>query len=376
MVHGQDEPPFMDDGGFNLRPGVETSISMRKETLDRLGGNYGDCTNNGSEIQVENIYFSKYTQQVCIHSCFQESMIRECGCAYMSYPKRDGVEFCDYKKHTAWGYCYYKLQVAFSSDNLGCFAKCRKPCSVTNYQLSAGYSRWPSATSQDWVFQMLSLQNNYTISSKSGVAKLNIFFKELNYKANSESPSVTSLTVGLCAPGAGPSQPHVTLLCPDWTFLLRPSTLVPYAVMIHSLSPSHLETLFDLLMLSSSLSQVVGLRLPEEVGSALGGRKGRSFPLLLSAVLTPRSPLEPKAMFPILISFLSAFSLVQRPRRFLARESSLWEKGLEKPSSDGALAEGARGGCCASAAVAAERCVAWSREGQFSPSLGLCVRKS
>ncbi|XP_056655236.1 amiloride-sensitive sodium channel subunit alpha isoform X4 [Monodelphis domestica] len=195
MVHGQDEPPFMDDGGFNLRPGVETSISMRKETLDRLGGNYGDCTNNGSEIQVENIYFSKYTQQVCIHSCFQESMIRECGCAYMSYPKRDGVEFCDYKKHTAWGYCYYKLQVAFSSDNLGCFAKCRKPCSVTNYQLSAGYSRWPSATSQDWVFQMLSLQNNYTISSKSGVAKLNIFFKELNYKANSESPSVTMVTL-------------------------------------------------------------------------------------------------------------------------------------------------------------------------------------
>lgn len=29
-VHGQDEPAFMDDGGFNLRPGVETSISMRK----------------------------------------------------------------------------------------------------------------------------------------------------------------------------------------------------------------------------------------------------------------------------------------------------------------------------------------------------------
>lgn len=30
MVHGQGEPAFMDDGGFNLRPGIETSISMRK----------------------------------------------------------------------------------------------------------------------------------------------------------------------------------------------------------------------------------------------------------------------------------------------------------------------------------------------------------
>jgi len=30
MVHDQNEPAFMDDGGFNVRPGIETSISMRK----------------------------------------------------------------------------------------------------------------------------------------------------------------------------------------------------------------------------------------------------------------------------------------------------------------------------------------------------------
>ncbi|KAM6216573.1 epithelial sodium channel subunit alpha [Rhynchocyon petersi] len=197
MVHGQDEPAFMDDGGFNLRPGVETSISMRKEALDRLGGNYGDCTENGSDVPVKNLYSSKYTQQVCIHSCFQESMIKECGCAYIFYPKpQKDVEYCDYRKHHSWGYCYYKLQVAFSLDSLGCFTKCRKPCSVTSYQLSAGYSRWPSVTSQEWVFQMLSRQNNYTINNKrNGVAKLNIFFKELNYKTNSESPAVTMVTL-------------------------------------------------------------------------------------------------------------------------------------------------------------------------------------
>ncbi|XP_037016038.2 amiloride-sensitive sodium channel subunit alpha isoform X2 [Artibeus jamaicensis] len=196
MVHGQGEPAFMDDGGFNLRPGIETSISMRKEALDRLGGNYGDCTENGSDVQVKNLYNSKYTQQVCIRSCFQESMIKECGCAFIFYPRPDNVEYCDYRKHDSWGYCYYKLQDAFSSDRLGCFSKCRKPCSVTSYELSAGYSRWPSVTSQDWIFRMLSLQNNYTIKNKrNGVAKLNIFFKELNYKTNSESPSVTMVTL-------------------------------------------------------------------------------------------------------------------------------------------------------------------------------------
>ncbi|XP_075409495.1 epithelial sodium channel subunit alpha [Tenrec ecaudatus] len=196
MVHGQDEPAFMDDGGFNLRPGVETSISMKKEALDRLGGNYGDCTEDGSDVPVKNIYSSNYTQQVCIHSCFQENMIRECGCAYIFYPKPHSVEYCDYWKHSSWGYCFYKLQVAFSEDSLGCFTKCRQPCSVTSYQLSAGYSRWPSVTSQDWVYRMLSRQNNYTINNKrNGIAKLNIFFKELNYKTNSESPAVTMVTL-------------------------------------------------------------------------------------------------------------------------------------------------------------------------------------
>lgn len=102
--------------------------------------------------------------------------------------------------------------------------------------------------SQDWVFKMLSQQNNYTSTNKrsvlawaphagegpghevgcsgvrgadsmeaalwgpwqltcalpppyrDGVAKLNIFFRELNYKTNSESPSVT---VGPRAAGLG-----------------------------------------------------------------------------------------------------------------------------------------------------------------------------
>nr|XP_058938363.1 amiloride-sensitive sodium channel subunit alpha isoform X2 [Kogia breviceps] len=169
---------------------------LSTEAVKRLGGDYGDCTKNGSDVPVENLYGTKYTQQVCIHSCFQVNMVRECGCAYIFYPPHRGAEFCDYRKHNSWGYCYYKLQDAFSSDRLGCFTKCRKPCSVTTYKLSAGYSRWPSVTSQDWVFQMLSRQNSYTVKNKrDGVAKLNIFFKELNYKTNSESPSVTMVTL-------------------------------------------------------------------------------------------------------------------------------------------------------------------------------------
>uniref|UniRef100_A0A8C3CM21 Epithelial sodium channel subunit alpha n=1 Tax=Cairina moschata TaxID=8855 RepID=A0A8C3CM21_CAIMO len=196
MVHDQNEPAFMDDGGFNVRPGIETSISMRKEMTVRLGGSYSDCTEDGSDVPVQNLYSSRYTEQVCIRSCFQLNMVNRCSCAYYFYPLPAGAEYCDYTKHVAWGYCYYKLLAEFKADVLGCFHKCRKPCKMTEYQLSAGYSRWPSAVSEDWVFYMLSQQNKYNITSKrNGVAKVNIFFEEWNYKTNGESPAYTVVTL-------------------------------------------------------------------------------------------------------------------------------------------------------------------------------------
>uniref|UniRef100_A0A674I8X9 Epithelial sodium channel subunit alpha n=2 Tax=Terrapene triunguis TaxID=2587831 RepID=A0A674I8X9_9SAUR len=196
MVHEQNEPAFMDDGGFNVRPGMETSISMRKETTMRLGGSYSDCTEDGSDVLVQNLYSSRYTEQVCIRSCFQISMVERCGCAYYFYPLPSGAEYCDYTKHIAWGHCYYKLQVEFKSNVLGCFSKCRKPCEVTEYQLSAGHSHWPSTVSEDWVSHMLSRQNKYNITSKrNGVAKVNIFFEEWKYKTNGESPAFTVVTL-------------------------------------------------------------------------------------------------------------------------------------------------------------------------------------
>ncbi|XP_029436262.1 amiloride-sensitive sodium channel subunit alpha [Rhinatrema bivittatum] len=191
MVHGHNEPAFMDDGGFNIQPGVETSIAMRKETIERLGGVYSDCTVDGSDINVKNLFTSKYTQQVCVRSCFQAAMVERCGCAYYFYPLPPGEEYCDNSRHKGWGHCYYRLNNEFSSDELGCFTKCRKPCQVSEYQLTAGYSSWPSEGSKAWVFHMLSRQNHYNLTSKRiDVAKLNIYFEELNYKSTVESPAI------------------------------------------------------------------------------------------------------------------------------------------------------------------------------------------
>ncbi|XP_059816597.1 amiloride-sensitive sodium channel subunit alpha-like [Hypanus sabinus] len=128
MVHSPDTVPFLEDGGFDIQPGLETSISMHKEEVSRLGGQYGDCTWDGSELKVTNLYRGAYTQQACLRSCFQLTMVSRCGCAHYSYPLPPGSEYCDSHRHRGWGHCYFQLYKEYTGDVLGCFQTCRKPC--------------------------------------------------------------------------------------------------------------------------------------------------------------------------------------------------------------------------------------------------------
>ncbi|XP_053306405.1 amiloride-sensitive sodium channel subunit alpha [Spea bombifrons] len=189
LVHGQSETAFMDDRGFNIQPGMETSIGMKMEKVSRLGDVYSDCSEDGSDVDVKILYDGVYTQQVCVRSCFQAQMVKRCRCAYAFYPLPAGEEYCDYNKQKSWGHCYYKLLKEFTSDELKCFQKCRKPCQVSDYKLTAGYSRWPTAVSEDWVFHVLSETNN-NITERNGIAKVNVYFEELNYKTIQESPAI------------------------------------------------------------------------------------------------------------------------------------------------------------------------------------------
>ncbi|CAH2322730.1 amiloride-sensitive sodium channel subunit alpha [Pelobates cultripes] len=192
LVHGQNDTAFMDDRGFNIQPGVETSIAMKKETISRLGDTYSDCTEDGSDVDVKNLYNSSYTQQTCVRSCFQAHMINRCGCAYAFYPLPQGQEYCDYKKYKSWGHCYYKLSNEFASDDLKCFAKCRQPCLCSVMMLQDGYSRWPTAVSEKgWVLHLLSKQQT-NVTERNGVAKVNIYFENLNYKTIQESPNINT----------------------------------------------------------------------------------------------------------------------------------------------------------------------------------------
>ncbi|XP_067167040.1 amiloride-sensitive sodium channel subunit alpha [Apteryx mantelli] len=189
MIHNHNQTPFLEHEGFDIRPGIATTIGIQQDEVNRLGGNYGKCTTNGNDVNVKLLYNNSYTLQACLHSCFQHIMVRKCGCGYYYYPLPPGAEYCNYNKHSAWGHCFYQLYNRLRNHHLNCFDQCPKPCRESLYKVSAGTAKWPSVKSQDWIRQALRHQNGYnSTSNRKDIAKVTIFYQQLNYKSVNEFP--------------------------------------------------------------------------------------------------------------------------------------------------------------------------------------------
>ncbi|KAK4809666.1 hypothetical protein QYF61_002563 [Mycteria americana] len=151
MIHNHNQTPFLEHEGFDIRPGIATIIGIQQDEVNRLGGNYGKCTTNGNDVNVKLLYNNSYTLQACLHSCFQHIMVRKCGCGYYYYPLPPGAEYCNYNKQPAWGHCFYQLYNRLRNHHLNCFDQCPKPC-------------------------------------RKDIAKVTIFYQQLNYQSVNESP--------------------------------------------------------------------------------------------------------------------------------------------------------------------------------------------
>uniref|UniRef100_A0A8C3SWQ3 Sodium channel epithelial 1 subunit delta n=1 Tax=Chelydra serpentina TaxID=8475 RepID=A0A8C3SWQ3_CHESE len=187
MIHNHNQTPFLEHEWFDIRPGIATSIGIRQDEVHRLGGNYGKCTVDGEDVDVKLLYNSSYTLQACLHSCFQDKMVERCGCGYYYYPLPPGAEYCNYNKHPAWGHCFYQLYNRLADHHLSCFAKCPKPCWESWYKMSAGTAKWPSTKSE--VGHRANVDT--PCLEMRDIAKVNIFFQQLNYQSVDESPVYT-----------------------------------------------------------------------------------------------------------------------------------------------------------------------------------------
>ncbi|XP_040314072.1 epithelial sodium channel subunit delta isoform X3 [Herpailurus yagouaroundi] len=213
MIHERDHTPFLEHQGFSIRPGTETTIGIREDEVRRLGSPYSHCTDGVEGVGGQLLYNASYTLQACLVSCFQQLMVETCSCGYYFYPLPAGAQYCSYSRHPAWGHCFYRLYRDLGTHRLPCASRCPRSCRESSYKLSAGTSRWPSSKSahpegweeqwpqrgfcvQDWILAVLgkpgrrssSQSKSPSPSLRSNMAKVNIFYQELNYRTVEETP--------------------------------------------------------------------------------------------------------------------------------------------------------------------------------------------
>ncbi|XP_059981148.1 amiloride-sensitive sodium channel subunit beta isoform X2 [Lagenorhynchus albirostris] len=200
MLHEQMSYPFIKEEGIFAMSGMETSIGVLVDKLERKGEPYSQCTVNGSDVPIRNLYSdynTTYSIQACIRSCFQDHMIRNCSCGHYLYPLPRGEKYCNNQEFPDWAYCYSALRTSLAQRET-CIDVCKESCNDTQYKMTISMAVWPSESSEDWIFHVLSEERdqspNITMNRK-GVIKLNIYFQEYNYRTIEESAANNPLDV-------------------------------------------------------------------------------------------------------------------------------------------------------------------------------------
>ncbi|NWI70810.1 SCNNB protein, partial [Todus mexicanus] len=196
MLHQQKSFPFLKDQGIYAMAGTETSIGVLVDELERMGYPYSDCTNNGSDVPVRNLYSqynTSYSIQACLRSCFQNHMTETCGCGHYLFPLPEGVNYCNNEDNPGWAYCYSSLRSSVRHRQI-CIDSCKETCNDTQYKMTISMADWPSEASEDWIFHILSYERDMSTNvtlDRNGIIKLNIYFQEYNYRTISESAATT-----------------------------------------------------------------------------------------------------------------------------------------------------------------------------------------
>ncbi|NWU79726.1 SCNNB protein, partial [Onychorhynchus coronatus] len=196
MLHQQKSFPFLKDQGIYAMAGTETSIGVLVDELERMGYPYSDCTMNGSDVPVKNLYSqynTSYSIQACLRSCFQNHMVEICGCGHYMFPLPKGVNYCNNEDNPGWAYCYSSLRSSITQRQI-CIDSCKETCNDTQYKMTISMADWPSEASEDWIFHILSYERDMSTNvtlDRNGIIKLNIYFQEYNYRTISESAATT-----------------------------------------------------------------------------------------------------------------------------------------------------------------------------------------
>ncbi|CAD6192348.1 unnamed protein product [Caenorhabditis auriculariae] len=137
FIHDKDDYVFSESVRYNAQPSTGTMLNVYDDRYTRLGGSYGVCVRNISEVAAY-YYPGAYTTDGCLRTCYQDMLEQKCECMDPRYPMPNGTTTCQLEQRNC---------VIDASDNAGdpstwksCV--CPLPCENIAYSVTWSSNRF------------------------------------------------------------------------------------------------------------------------------------------------------------------------------------------------------------------------------------------
>uniref|UniRef100_A0A1I7XKD2 EGF-like domain-containing protein n=1 Tax=Heterorhabditis bacteriophora TaxID=37862 RepID=A0A1I7XKD2_HETBA len=131
FTHSGTETIFSESPRINCRENHEIQLDLLPNKFVRLGGLYGKCVSDVSEV-ASYYYGGSYTTDGCLRSCYQDVIKKECKCMDPRYPMPDQEVTCTLSQRN----CIESLSVTRGDPSKWEECSCPLPCTNVQYQVA------------------------------------------------------------------------------------------------------------------------------------------------------------------------------------------------------------------------------------------------
>ncbi|XP_077982509.1 degenerin mec-10-like [Glandiceps talaboti] len=192
-IFPHDVPVFPKSEGFTIKSGTVTSLGLREFVISRLSEPYGTCFGDKNSKQGEETRFSKdyrYKVDACESECLESAIVSKCGCEQIL--RVGDIPPCNILNKTQ-DMCIQLMNFMFQKNALKC--NCPQICWDKYYDISSSQSVWPSHVYLRHLLRSIQATNSKTRnlndldSVRLNLARLEVYFEELNSQTISEQPA-------------------------------------------------------------------------------------------------------------------------------------------------------------------------------------------
>ncbi len=187
LVHNQSKPLLSLAGGIYVAPGLETYIAVSRTFITKQPAPYSNCLSDMKPFSSYSTtlfnYFTqfnvtKYEQELCINFCYQDKLIKQCGCASLIISTLNDTRYCENATEISCEQKFYTLHASSNPDNF-CEDVCRPECESQKFDYSISLSKFPT--------------EDYTslLSDQRHKLRFIVAYKDTTYTQVIETPALT-----------------------------------------------------------------------------------------------------------------------------------------------------------------------------------------